>query len=143
MTTRFIFFFFQAEDGIRDGTVTGVQTCALPISGCTVFGIPVSSETQWRYAIRWNGDTHGLEVVRVERVDGSQIELSTTVRLPEETIQWSTTVDCGSHRILTQQRADLALALWPFPGVFETQQLDFVTEDGLFTLPARRRGSAP
>src|SRR5438309_6043367 len=28
----FFFFFFQAEDGIRDGTVTGVQTCALPIS---------------------------------------------------------------------------------------------------------------
>src|SRR5690625_2278222 len=27
------FFFFQAEDGIRDGHVTGVQTCALPISG--------------------------------------------------------------------------------------------------------------
>src|SRR5207245_8768746 len=27
-----IFFFFQAEDGIRDATVTGVQTCALPIS---------------------------------------------------------------------------------------------------------------
>src|SRR5689334_12087476 len=26
-----VFFFFQAEDGIRDGTVTGVQTCALPI----------------------------------------------------------------------------------------------------------------
>src|SRR3989442_6982576 len=28
----FIFFFFQAEDGIRDADVTGVQTCALPIS---------------------------------------------------------------------------------------------------------------
>src|SRR2546430_3586853 len=27
------FFFFQAEDGIRDLTVTGVQTCALPIFG--------------------------------------------------------------------------------------------------------------
>src|SRR5699024_11645968 len=26
-------FFFQAEDGIRDRNVTGVQTCALPISG--------------------------------------------------------------------------------------------------------------
>ena len=26
-----IFFFFQAEDGIRDRDVTGVQTCALPI----------------------------------------------------------------------------------------------------------------
>src|SRR5689334_23450948 len=31
-----IFFFFQAEDGIRDGTVTGVQTCALPISATQV-----------------------------------------------------------------------------------------------------------
>src|SRR5207249_6550300 len=28
----FAFFFFQAEDGIRDRNVTGVQTCALPIS---------------------------------------------------------------------------------------------------------------
>src|SRR5258708_17128198 len=28
----FCFFFFQAEDGIRDDLVTGVQTCALPIS---------------------------------------------------------------------------------------------------------------
>src|SRR5437764_11394339 len=27
----FFFFFFQAEDGIRDTSVTGVQTCALPI----------------------------------------------------------------------------------------------------------------
>ena len=30
----FFFFFFQAEDGIRDTSVTGVQTCALPISFC-------------------------------------------------------------------------------------------------------------
>src|SRR2546427_7074025 len=37
------FFFFQAEDGIRDLTVTGVQTCALPIScstySCQLFSI--------------------------------------------------------------------------------------------------------
>src|SRR5438034_10334690 len=30
---RIFFFFFQAEDGIRDHCVTGVQTCALPIFG--------------------------------------------------------------------------------------------------------------
>src|SRR5207237_6378895 len=30
--SSYIFFFFQAEDGIRDSSVTGVQTCALPIS---------------------------------------------------------------------------------------------------------------
>src|SRR5690625_7553816 len=29
---KVVVFFFQAEDGIRDGHVTGVQTCALPIS---------------------------------------------------------------------------------------------------------------
>src|SRR2546430_4353324 len=34
---RIVFFFFQAEDGIRDLTVTGVQTCALPISSIVIF----------------------------------------------------------------------------------------------------------
>src|SRR5690554_7398785 len=34
--SRFSCFFFQAEDGIRDADVTGVQTCALPI--CTEYG---------------------------------------------------------------------------------------------------------
>src|SRR5690625_4278389 len=37
MQESFVIFFFQAEDGIRDGHVTGVQTCALPIS---LDGIP-------------------------------------------------------------------------------------------------------
>src|SRR5216684_3043054 len=36
------FFFFQAEDGIRDVAVTGVQTCALPIS---------PGETLWRVVV--------------------------------------------------------------------------------------------
>src|SRR5258708_8138780 len=33
LATFISFFFFQAEDGIRDDLVTGVQTCALPIYG--------------------------------------------------------------------------------------------------------------
>src|SRR2546425_12734652 len=41
-----IFFFFQAEDGIRDKLVTGVQTCALPIS----HGHPRRAETAERTA---------------------------------------------------------------------------------------------
>src|SRR5438876_10057463 len=50
------FFFFQAEDGIRDGRVTGVQTCALPISthrkrrtcpGSTVTVRPTSPVLRW------------------------------------------------------------------------------------------------
>src|SRR5256886_4170316 len=48
------FFFFQAEDGIRDLTVTGVQTCALPISSVTVqttaplTGLMFSNVRPWR-----------------------------------------------------------------------------------------------
>src|SRR2546430_13741919 len=38
-----IFFFFQAEDGIRDLTVTGVQTCALPISTPSCIGMVLLS----------------------------------------------------------------------------------------------------
>src|SRR5699024_11391573 len=43
----FVFFFFQAEDGIRDRNVTGVQTCALPISTwtCTSPSSPPTSST--------------------------------------------------------------------------------------------------
>src|SRR2546430_13078585 len=36
----YVFFFFQAEDGIRDLTVTGVQTCALPIFHTGAMGLP-------------------------------------------------------------------------------------------------------
>src|SRR5260221_6291754 len=39
----FIVFFFQAEDGIRDHCVTGVQTCALPISPISHWGVPMLS----------------------------------------------------------------------------------------------------
>src|SRR5256886_5362965 len=42
------FFFFQAEDGIRDLTVTGVQTCALPISAARIaqirFALPLERQ---------------------------------------------------------------------------------------------------
>src|SRR5256885_8711470 len=43
-------FFFQAEDGIRDYKVTGVQTCALPISRTT--GIGSLPHTDVRAAMR-------------------------------------------------------------------------------------------
>src|SRR5438270_8141578 len=48
------FFFFQAEDGIRDLTVTGVQTCALPISG----GFGGTDRQHRRALIRWAEAEH-------------------------------------------------------------------------------------
>src|SRR2546429_2147317 len=41
VTCYLCFFFFQAEDGIRDVAVTGVQTCALPISQVPVHPHPL------------------------------------------------------------------------------------------------------
>src|SRR5476649_2095608 len=45
------FFFFQAEDGIRDHCVTGVQTCALPICKGTAAGIPNLAGQRGRYVM--------------------------------------------------------------------------------------------
>src|SRR5258708_22265671 len=56
------FFFFQAEDGIRDDLVTGVQTCALPICA------PVRARAEMRRCGRWR---HGLPVRRGQ-VGGSR-----------------------------------------------------------------------
>src|SRR5258708_29049248 len=40
---QLLVFFFQAEDGIRDDLVTGVQTCALPISAAYALEIPLAA----------------------------------------------------------------------------------------------------
>src|SRR5699024_11942257 len=56
------FFFFQAEDGIRDRNVTGVQTCALPISG-----LPHS-----RYRATVRRPAPAARLLRLCRSDGRQ-----------------------------------------------------------------------
>src|SRR5258707_10748898 len=54
----FFFFFFQAEDGIRDIGVTGVQTCALPILTGSVGEL--IKRTQWwgRQMLIWGVHVH-------------------------------------------------------------------------------------
>src|SRR5207244_8334674 len=49
-------FFFQAEDGIRDDLVTGVQTCALPISNCAKFS---SGTATTLGSVTYQVDNHG------------------------------------------------------------------------------------
>src|SRR5260370_30776479 len=48
-----IIFFFKAEDGIRDSSVTGVQTCALPIS---------SRRRHTRFKCDWRSEEHTSEL---------------------------------------------------------------------------------
>src|SRR2546429_4113366 len=59
------FFFFQAEDGIRDVAVTGVQTCALPISRavqrCGGLCVRPGAEQQQQHAVRSEEHTSELQ----------------------------------------------------------------------------------
>src|SRR3989442_3089501 len=57
------FFFFQAEDGIRDADVTGVQTCALPIS-CFVALRTLNLLSRWNSLQRQR--THGARKSSLE-----------------------------------------------------------------------------
>src|SRR5690625_2590207 len=62
-------FFYQAEDGIRDGHVTGVQTCALPISrhtavasnGCRIFH-------RWSFLDRRSIQNQGVWSIRLRQI---------------------------------------------------------------------------
>src|SRR5207244_10363943 len=68
----FVFFFFQAEDGIRDDLVTGVQTCALPI-----YIAPVRDVRRPRdeLAVREDGHRqHDVVQVRDAAVEGIRSE---------------------------------------------------------------------
>src|SRR5256885_12421059 len=58
----FVFFFFQAEDGIRDYKVTGVQTCALPI-------LPICIE---RNRSKRRGYWRKVLVSEVDKSDGAR-----------------------------------------------------------------------
>src|SRR2546430_5905746 len=72
-----IFFFFQAEDGIRDLTVTGVQTCALPI--CNLGGVwagrhALAKGLGWLLSLRRAGipvrrGVRGLRAIGREQVE--------------------------------------------------------------------------
>src|SRR5436190_11028871 len=65
-----LFFFSQAEDGIRDHCVTGVQTCALPISVATSASPPTSLDTL----------DFPIGKSRVSRLAGGDADVATALR---------------------------------------------------------------
>src|SRR2546430_12903822 len=87
-----IFFFFQAEDGIRDLTVTGVQTCALPISPCAYLWDAARRKGLWvvNFGERSEtdsgpgGSTHtklsGLDSITVPSYPAFRLEIRDTTR---------------------------------------------------------------
>src|SRR5207245_7572039 len=81
---------FQAEDGIRDATVTGVQTCALPIS------INVS-RASWR---RWPTGSRSTYCSRSERARRLR-------RAPRWRARWRC---CGAERLLRPKNEEEAMS---------------------------------
>src|SRR5256885_7028969 len=73
---EFGFFFFQAEDGIRDYKVTGVQTCALPISGASVT-IPFKVDAL-HHALRADEHARAVGAANTLRRDGTVWEATNT-----------------------------------------------------------------
>src|SRR5690625_3814893 len=55
-------FFFEAEDGIRDGHVTGVQTCALPICKTTVLDIVYNELSALGYSVLTTREPGGIPI---------------------------------------------------------------------------------
>src|SRR5436189_4601695 len=81
------FFFFQAEDGIRDTSVTGVQTCALPISlhmQSSSFSIPA-----FRLTRRVSPGKHSACISPVKRSEERRVGKS---------------VDLGGGRIIKKKK---------------------------------------
>src|SRR5438034_10594574 len=67
------FFFFQAEDGIRDHCVTGVQTCALPISRPDdTLGLQSSARWEWHGRLVVEPDS-ALTLVRMARSEERRV----------------------------------------------------------------------
>src|SRR5439155_18199000 len=67
-------FFLQANDGIREGHVTGVQTCALPISSCVKpLGVPVLR------GMTHDGLGHYLSQM-IKKAPGSTADIAGTLR---------------------------------------------------------------
>src|SRR5688572_1189530 len=94
----FVFFFFQAEDGIRDLTVTGVQTCALPICGSGArTHVMQRGETFSSVAKAVYGkSSYYLQIQKANpNLNPNAIKPGTEIKLPEITAGSAATTDAG------------------------------------------------
>src|SRR5256885_6492501 len=72
LDNHIVFFFFQAEDGIRDYKVTGVQTCALPISVSANPSCPACWAVNASVRSRGTPAPSSVAALRVQRVTAAR-----------------------------------------------------------------------
>src|SRR3712207_9498338 len=99
-------FFFQAEDGIRDSGVTGVQTCALPIyggDGAVTVHTSAINETRITRVVQ----SHDSDVGPSYRLDGTVLHVDTTCGFrctDRKSVVSGKSVDLGGRRIIKKQK---------------------------------------
>src|SRR5260370_39997183 len=104
-----MFFFFQAEDGIRDSSVTGVQTCALPISRrATPRSLQPRSETR-QYGWGRSAPTDSWPTLRspcglLDSTDGAFHQISHQRNLVGIELQWNRSQHGELSRPLASRR---------------------------------------
>src|SRR5947207_9216411 len=152
VTSLCIFFFFQAEDGIRDHCVTGVQTCALPIYSIRPRSVTAVETDRGRIECEVVVDAAGMyapELARMVGVDvpivpfGHQylitepfeppLEPLPTLRDPDNLVYFRTEV--GGLVMGGYERKPAAWAIDGIPDDFEAQVLpqDVERMEELFT----------
>src|SRR5204862_958036 len=117
ISSSIFFFFFQAEDGIRDLYVTGVQTCALPIFAATIWtkvaqGFSVEeiiSQIVLQYGAPENTAARDVHKF-IDLLKHNFIVLEDDVASPEQLID--------SHAALVWNRGIAAMCDWRIPNEF-------------------------
>src|SRR3712207_9478155 len=95
-------FFFQAEDGIRDIGVTGVQTCALPISRKGIWVCPCSGRGRQKHAIKKKKRAPGKSAFNdftLWRIPVAR------VKLDRKSVVLGQSVDLGGRRIIKKKNS--------------------------------------
>src|SRR2546422_9992468 len=103
-----LFFFFQAEDGIRDVAVTGVQTCALPI--WCVWMKPRSALTPNKHWRMWRRSRLYRRRARPSRSGGARRRGRT--RRDRKSVVEGKSVDLGGRRIIKKKKEEKKLSTW-------------------------------
>src|SRR2546425_11078810 len=100
-----VFFFFQAEDGIRDKLVTGVQTCALPISKLRRRGGPCLEDRLGKLELQ-RREADVAKVVRPAGATRQRIHHRNQTRRDErsEERRVGKSVDLGGRRIIKKKK---------------------------------------
>src|SRR3712207_7684314 len=93
---RLVVFFFQAEDGIRDIGVTGVQTCALPILLVSDLAGKIESFEQELSGLRTHNQTLQEEVERL-RLDNGNLHVANQALKDERSEERRVGKECRSR----------------------------------------------